>query len=83
MGPGSRFTWPGRREWSLPPKPQRCSCSTKETLVTGEQTDGRYCLIEMLVPRGGGPPPHDPARHDGRQLWQAAHLRQRLVSMDQ
>lgn len=30
-------------------------------LLTGEDTDGRYCLIDMHVPSGGGPPPH---RHD-------------------
>lgn len=30
-------------------------------LVSGAQTAGRYCLIDMLVPDGGGPPPH---RHD-------------------
>jgi quercetin dioxygenase-like cupin family protein len=30
-------------------------------LVTGKDTAGRYCLIDMLVPPGGGPPAH---RHD-------------------
>src|SRR6202040_2745236 len=30
-------------------------------LLTGEDTAGRYCLIDMLIPPGGGPPPH---RHD-------------------
>ena len=25
-------------------------------LVTGEDTGGRYCLVEMLVPPDGGPP---------------------------
>jgi hypothetical protein len=30
-------------------------------LIKGSDTAGRYCLIEMLVPPGGGPPPH---RHD-------------------
>jgi quercetin dioxygenase-like cupin family protein len=34
---------------------------TYTILLGGEQTDGRYCLIDMLVPPGGGPPPH---RHD-------------------
>ncbi|MFJ9020204.1 hypothetical protein ACIRPU_09490 [Streptomyces sp. NPDC102259] len=28
--------------------------------VTGESTSGRYCLIDMHVPDGGGPPPHRP-----------------------
>jgi quercetin dioxygenase-like cupin family protein len=35
-------------------------------LVTGEQTGGRYCLIDMLVPPGGGPPPH---RHDFEEMF--------------
>lgn len=34
---------------------------TYTILLSGEQTDGRYCLIDMHVPPGGGPPPH---RHD-------------------
>jgi quercetin dioxygenase-like cupin family protein len=29
--------------------------------VTGEQTAGRFCVLDMHVPPGGGPPPH---RHD-------------------
>ena len=36
------------------------------TLVTGEQTAGRYCLIDMVVPDGGGPPPH---RHDFEEMF--------------
>jgi quercetin dioxygenase-like cupin family protein len=35
-------------------------------LVTGEQTGGRYALIDMLVPPGGGPPPH---RHDFEEMF--------------
>ena len=35
-------------------------------LVSGAQTAGRYCLIEMLVPAGGGPPPH---RHDFEEMF--------------
>ena len=35
-------------------------------LVTGAQTNGRYCLIDMLVPGGGGPPPH---RHDFEEMF--------------
>ena len=27
-------------------------------IIAGEQTDKRYAVIEMLVPPGGGPPPH-------------------------
>lgn len=34
---------------------------TYTILLSGEDTDGRYCLIDMHVPPGGGPPPH---RHD-------------------
>ena len=35
-------------------------------LLTGEETGGRYCLIDMLVPPGGGPPPH---RHDFEEMF--------------
>jgi quercetin dioxygenase-like cupin family protein len=35
-------------------------------LITGEETAGRYCLIDMLVPAGGGPPPH---RHDFEEMF--------------
>jgi quercetin dioxygenase-like cupin family protein len=34
---------------------------TYTILLSGDDTDGRYCLIDMHVPQGGGPPPH---RHD-------------------
>jgi len=34
---------------------------TYSILVSGADTAGKYCLIDMLVPDGGGPPPH---RHD-------------------
>jgi quercetin dioxygenase-like cupin family protein len=34
---------------------------TYTILLTGKDTAGRYCLIEMYIPPGGGPPPH---RHD-------------------
>jgi quercetin dioxygenase-like cupin family protein len=30
-------------------------------LLSGQDTNGRYCLIDMYVPPGGGPPSH---RHD-------------------
>src|SRR3982074_2914634 len=33
---------------------------TYTILLTGKDTAGRYCLIDMLVPPGGGPPPHRP-----------------------
>ncbi len=35
-------------------------------LVSGAETAGRYCLIDMLVPDGGGPPPH---RHDFEEMF--------------
>jgi quercetin dioxygenase-like cupin family protein len=35
-------------------------------LLTGEETGGRYCLIDMLVPPGGGPPSH---RHDFEEMF--------------
>jgi len=39
---------------------------TYTILVGGEQTGGRYCLVDMLVPPGGGPPPH---RHDFEEMF--------------
>ena len=35
-------------------------------LVTGQQTNGRYCLVDMLVHDGGGPPRH---RHDFEEMF--------------
>jgi quercetin dioxygenase-like cupin family protein len=40
--------------------------NTYTVLVSGAQTAGRYCLIDMLVPDGGGPPPH---RHDFEEMF--------------
>jgi len=37
---------------------------TYTILVSGAQTAGRYCLVDMLVPDGGGPPPHIHSRED-------------------
>ena len=34
---------------------------TYTTLLSGTETAGRYCLIDMHIPPGGGPAPH---RHD-------------------
>jgi quercetin dioxygenase-like cupin family protein len=39
---------------------------TYTILVSGAQTAGRYCLIDMLVPDGSGPPPH---RHDFEEMF--------------
>jgi len=35
-------------------------------LVRGEDTAGRYALIDMLIPAGGGPPLH---RHDFEEMF--------------
>ena len=39
---------------------------TYTILLTGEDTNGRFCLIDMHVPPGGGPPPH---RHDFEETF--------------
>jgi quercetin dioxygenase-like cupin family protein len=39
---------------------------TYTILLTGEDTNGRFCLIDMYVPPGGGPPPH---RHDFEETF--------------
>lgn len=39
---------------------------TYTILVSGDQTAGRYCLIDMLIPPGGGPAPH---RHDFEEMF--------------
>jgi len=39
---------------------------TYTILVAGSDTGGRYCLIDMLIPPGGGPPPH---RHDFEEMF--------------
>jgi len=39
---------------------------TYTILVAGKDTAGRYCLIDMVVPPGGGPPPH---RHDFEEMF--------------
>ncbi len=40
--------------------------NTYTILLTGEDTRGRYSLIDMHVPPGGGPPPH---RHDFEEMF--------------
>ena len=35
-------------------------------LLSRAETAGLYCLIDMLVPDGGGPPPH---RHDFEEMF--------------
>jgi quercetin dioxygenase-like cupin family protein len=39
---------------------------TYTILISGQDTDGRYCMIDMLVPTGGGPGPH---RHDFEEMF--------------
>jgi quercetin dioxygenase-like cupin family protein len=39
---------------------------TYTILVSGRDTAGRYTLIDMHVPPGGGPPPH---RHDFEEMF--------------
>ena len=39
---------------------------TYTILLTGEDTTGRYTLIDMHVPQGGGPAPH---RHDFEEMF--------------
>jgi quercetin dioxygenase-like cupin family protein len=34
--------------------------------VSGDDTDGRFCVIDMHIPPGGGPPPH---RHDFEETF--------------
>jgi len=34
--------------------------------VSGDQTNGRFCVIDMHIPPGGGPPPH---RHDFEETF--------------
>jgi quercetin dioxygenase-like cupin family protein len=40
--------------------------NTYTILVSGKDTNGRYSLIDMLIPPGGGPPPH---RHDFEEAF--------------
>jgi quercetin dioxygenase-like cupin family protein len=39
---------------------------TYTVLLSGDDTAGRYTLIDMHVPPGGGPPPH---RHDFEEMF--------------
>jgi quercetin dioxygenase-like cupin family protein len=39
---------------------------TYTILVSGRDTAGRFCLIDMFVPPSGGPPPH---RHDFEETF--------------
>jgi quercetin dioxygenase-like cupin family protein len=39
---------------------------TYTVLLSGKDTAGRYCLIDMHIPPGGGPPPH---RHNFEETF--------------
>jgi hypothetical protein len=39
---------------------------THTVLFSGEQTAGRFAMLDMLIPPGGGPPPH---RHDFEECF--------------
>ena len=39
---------------------------TYTIVLSGDETAGRFCLIDMHVPSGGGPPPH---RHDFEETF--------------
>jgi quercetin dioxygenase-like cupin family protein len=39
---------------------------TYTVTVKGEDTNGRFCVIDMHIPPGGGPPPH---RHDFEETF--------------
>ncbi len=39
---------------------------TYSLLLTGKETAGQFCLIDMHIPPGGGPPPH---RHDFEETF--------------
>lgn len=40
--------------------------NTYTVLLSGKDTAGKYCLIDMHIPPGGGPPPH---RHDFEETF--------------
>ena len=39
---------------------------TYTVLLSGEQTDGHFAMLDMLIPPGGGPPPH---RHNFEECF--------------
>lgn len=39
---------------------------TYTVLLAGKDTAGKFCLIDMFIPPGGGPPPH---RHDFEETF--------------
>src|SRR3954469_12399880 len=59
-----------RREFSIAQADQQPHLGivgdTYTILVNGKDTAGRFCLIDIHVPPGGGPPPH---RHDFEETF--------------
>ncbi len=53
---------------------------TYTILVTGEDTAGKYTLIDMHVPPGGGPPPH---RHDFEEMFTVLEGEVELIFRDE
>ncbi len=55
---------------------------TYTILLSGKDTNGQYCLIDMYVPPGGGPGPH---RHDFEESFTflRARLRQPFAERNQ
>jgi quercetin dioxygenase-like cupin family protein len=45
---------------------------TYTVLLSGEQTDGRFALIDMLIPADAGPPPHRHAFEESFHLLEGA-----------
>jgi hypothetical protein len=46
--------------------------------VSGDDTAGRFCVIDMYIPPGGGPPPH---RHDFEETFILLEARSRRRSV--
>ena len=49
-------------------------------LIEGDATDGRYALIDMLIPAGAGPPPH---RHAFEEMFHVLEGRVEVTVRDQ
>jgi quercetin dioxygenase-like cupin family protein len=54
--------------WSKPLNRQYIGLAgnTYAITVSGAQTGGQFCVMEMFIPPGGGPPPH---RHDFEETF--------------
>ena len=53
---------------------------TYTVLIRGADTAGRYALIDMLIPAGGGPPPH---RHDFEEMFHVLEGRIEVTLRDE